>query len=311
MTAQIDGTNTIYFRYDSEGQIISFEKNGVDYYYIKNLQRDIIGIVDSLGDVIVEYVYDVWGNVLDITGSYADTIGQENPIRYRGYYWDFETELYYLQSRYYDSEVGRFINADEQMNEGIIAANLFAYCENNTVNCIDENGRDAIWLQNGKGAGALGHVGLLVQASNGYWYHVYWDGNLIITRVGSAYVESLYTFNRHLKFDDKYKMYQSPYTGWIYLSGDFSNGYLYLKNSLLGKYNLIWRNCMQVTIATLRKGTFKYYDREFKVFLTRISLGAPNFAYLRLFQFANHLKKYKNARVKWTMMSPMRAAKFY
>ena len=65
---------------------------------------------------MVEYGYDAWGNVLSISGMYANTLGQDNPIRYRGYYYDFETDFYYLQSRYYDPAMGRFINADGYIN---------------------------------------------------------------------------------------------------------------------------------------------------------------------------------------------------
>ena len=78
-----------------------------------------------------------------------------------------------------------------------------------------------------------------------------------------------------------------------------------------GKYNGLWRNCVQINVNALNKGSFPEYDKEYRVFLNRIVAGAPNSAYTRLFVFKSYLQKYKNARVKWTMMSPMRAAKFY
>ena len=83
----------------------------------------------------VFYTYDAWGKVLSITGNMADTLGQQNPFRYRGYYYDSETQFYYLNSRYYDPEVGRFINADGQLTTGsdLSGMNLFAYCGNNPV----------------------------------------------------------------------------------------------------------------------------------------------------------------------------------
>ena len=88
------------------------------------------------------YIYDAWGNILSITGSMAGTLGQVNPFRYRGYYYDTETGLYYLNSRYYDAEVGRFINADGIIgaNGGIVGYNMFAYCNNNPIMYSDPNG---------------------------------------------------------------------------------------------------------------------------------------------------------------------------
>ena len=90
---------------------------------------------------MVEYTYNVWGELLSVTGSLASTVGQANPIRYRGYYYDNETGYYYLQSRYYDPETQRFLNADSQLFQTtVLGYNLFVYCENNPVSAIDENG---------------------------------------------------------------------------------------------------------------------------------------------------------------------------
>jgi len=132
-----------------------------DFYYKKTLQGDIIGIIDSNGEEIVKYVYDAWGNhkaynaktgdLLDNSSveSYTNTsnmaqfIAIKNPFRYRGYYYDIETGLYYLNSRYYDPEIGRFINADDIGYldlESINGLNLYAYCINNPVNLCDETG---------------------------------------------------------------------------------------------------------------------------------------------------------------------------
>ena len=109
--------------------------NNAQYYYVTNLQGDVIAILNSMGAVVVQYTYDAWGNVLSTTGSMASTLGTLNPIRYRGYVYDSESGLYYLQSRYYDPEVGRFINADALVStgQGILGNNMFAYCGNNPV----------------------------------------------------------------------------------------------------------------------------------------------------------------------------------
>ena len=118
------------------------------YYYVKNLQGDITKIVNHQGKVMVEYTYDAWGNILkeksNVSPSYA-TVKDFNPFRYRGYVYDTDTGLYYLQSRYYDPKTGRFINADDtayvDTNSGTpLSTNMFAYCENNFINNVDKTG---------------------------------------------------------------------------------------------------------------------------------------------------------------------------
>ena len=115
------------------------------YFYVKNLQGDVIRIIDLAGTEVASYVYDAWGNIKDTKGE--PTIREINPIRYRGYVYDTETSLYYLQSRYYDPFTGRFLNADIycDTNTGTsLSANMFAYCENNPVNYLDPNGYVAL-----------------------------------------------------------------------------------------------------------------------------------------------------------------------
>ena len=105
-------TYTLYYLYDESGSVQGFIYNNNYYYYQKNLQGDVIRILNYSGNVVVEYTYDAWGKVLTTTGTLASTLGQYNPFRYRSYYYDTETGFYYLQSRYYDPVVGRFLNAD-------------------------------------------------------------------------------------------------------------------------------------------------------------------------------------------------------
>ena len=133
---------TLYYMYDECGDVVGFIYNEAYYYYQKNLQGDIIRIVNVEGNVVVEYNYDAWGNLLTTTGSLASTIGRYNPFRYRSYYYDVETGWYYLQSRYYDPTIGRFINADSLIgaNGDIIGYNMFAYCNNNPVMGSDPSG---------------------------------------------------------------------------------------------------------------------------------------------------------------------------
>lgn len=135
VTAEINGTDSIFYRYGSNGELISMNLNGTEYYYFCNAQGDIIGLFDRLGNVVVEYTYDAWGKTLSVTGSLAGTVGVKNPYRYRGYRYDEDTRLYYLQNRYYNPIWHRFINSDS-----VIIGNLYCYCINNPVMRRDDNG---------------------------------------------------------------------------------------------------------------------------------------------------------------------------
>ena len=148
---QTDGTNTLSFAYDA-GSVRGFKlNNSADYYYLRNLQGDIVGIYDDQGNIVCRYTYDAWGNVISVKDSggtsitSATHIANLNPIRYRGYYYDTETKLYYLQTRYYNPEWGRFLNADSLFvaGAGLVSSNMFAYCGNNPVMGSDPSGMDA------------------------------------------------------------------------------------------------------------------------------------------------------------------------
>ncbi len=147
LLAQKTGENTLIWQLDGNGNTIGFNYNGVPYFYMKNLQGDIIGLTNASGNVVAKYTYDSWGKLISIKDANdvdktTDTtfIGYINPLRYRGYYYDSETGLYYLNARYYDPEVGRFISADETLIGGY---NLFEYCYNDPINLIDPTGLEA------------------------------------------------------------------------------------------------------------------------------------------------------------------------
>ena len=138
-------TKTLDFFYDESGRPFAFNYS-VDggiastYYYILNLQGDVVQIIDANGVMQAEYIYSPWGEVISAEGDLAEV----NPLRYRGYYYDSETGFYYLQSRYYDPENHRFINADcyASTGQGFIGVNMFVYCLNSPVSCADYTGRD-------------------------------------------------------------------------------------------------------------------------------------------------------------------------
>ena len=138
------GSNALIPMYDNEDSVCGIIYNDEPYYFFKNLQGDIIAITDKDAKVVAKYSYDAWG-VCTISQDNSDCeIAAVNPFRYRGYYYDSEIGLYYLQSRYYNPTVGRFVNADEAgyllTEEGIAFANLLAYCVNEPIGRIDKYG---------------------------------------------------------------------------------------------------------------------------------------------------------------------------
>ena len=157
VTRQTGGNATIDFVYDESNQPLAMKYNGKVYYYVLNAQGDVVRIVDGSRNVVASYSYDPWGKLLSSSGTLADI----NPLRYRGYYYDAETGFYYLQSRYYDPEIGRFINADSYASTdatGLLSTNMFAYCENDPVNKSDPDGEVA-HLAIGAVVGAIANVG--------------------------------------------------------------------------------------------------------------------------------------------------------
>ena len=142
VTRQTGGGKTIDFVYDENNQPLAMKYNNTLYYYVLNAQGDVVRIVDSSRNTVASYTYDPWGKIISSSGTLADI----NPLRYRGYYYDSETGFYYLQSRYYDPEIGRFINADSYASTdatGLLSTNMFAYCENDPVNKSDPTGEVA------------------------------------------------------------------------------------------------------------------------------------------------------------------------
>ena len=135
----------------ANNQPLAMKYNNTLYYYVLNAQGDVIALADQNGNLIAKYSYDPWGKLLSVTpngwldeqNAYYLEVAEANPLRYRGYYYDAETGFYYLQSRYYDPEIGRFINADSYASTdatGLLSTNMFAYCENDPVNKSDPSG---------------------------------------------------------------------------------------------------------------------------------------------------------------------------
>ncbi len=152
----ISSEGTLYFYYDDNGSPLGFTYTGMqgtsDYYYVLNLQGDIVQLRDSNGNIKANYNYDAWGKLLSVTNASGNVITSSssmaiiNPLRYRGYVYDAETGFYYLQSRYYDPTIGRFISADGLVSTGtgVLGYNMFTYCNNNPVMHSDPSGQSLL-----------------------------------------------------------------------------------------------------------------------------------------------------------------------
>ena len=135
--------NMIYYIYNGD-ELLGFIYNSNTYYYHKNIFGDIIGILDSNYNEVVTYTYNSWGLLTNKTDTTTINLSTINPFRYRSYYYDEETNLYYLNSRYYNPEWGRFVNADFILiaNKDIISGNLYQYASNDFVNNTDKSGKN-------------------------------------------------------------------------------------------------------------------------------------------------------------------------
>ena len=228
--------------------------------------------------------------------------------------YDQDTGLYYLQSRYYNPEWGRFINADVYVStgQGLLGNNMFAYCLNNPVNAFDPTGEDAIWLGETYNSASkiFGHTGLLIQDKAGVWY--YFNCNNIgctLKEVGNIDYNDI---------KDLPGFISNKYDVSIYFKGDFSTSIEYAKK--LGKtfsrkdYKLLRNNCMQVSIDVLIRGKFAQSDASYKSFLRRVSnCTIPNIAFSRVYNFHNAVQTYHAAPrwARWLYTSPEMAVWMY
>lgn len=133
---EVWGENELIPLYDASGSVCGIGHNGTSYFFVRNLQGDVLAITDKNGSVLAEYAYDAWGKCTVVGDTSGCNIANINPFRYRGYYYDAETGMYYLQSRYYDPEVGRFIQpADVSTLNPLVAngINAYSYANNNAI----------------------------------------------------------------------------------------------------------------------------------------------------------------------------------
>ena len=291
----VNGGTTLLFYYDENGSPTSFSDGTNMYYYVKNIQGDIVKIVSSTGTVVANYAYNAWGELLSVKDGSGNPITDQtsiaylNPLRYRGYVYDDETGLYYLQSRYYDPVTCRFINADiycKTKSATPFSTNMFAYCENNAANIIDKDGKDVMWLQSPDSAnsylfGNAGHTSLLIQEKPGYWWFFYWGPKSIqLLFIGTSYLKdidkkvkrTITIYNKRFGFNIKF---EDHYTQALMLYGKFTKSLDYITNTtkFLAKSLLQFnpdisekeydklRFCAsaQELIRRLKNNTHKYY----------------------------------------------------
>ena len=257
-----------------------------------------MGIYNDSGVLVVRFDYDAWGNVIaetDAGGNALNSTAQEYagicPFRYRGYYFDSDTGLYYLGSRYYNSSVIRFINVDSSFVGGytLTGWNMFAYCINNPARYFDPDGKDAVVLCNTEG---YGHMGALIQDAEGNWWHFFWGTTGGLS--SSQYLSGADPFTWCIQYDGEIELeeinakggYTYGYQEMLYLVGDFSASVEEAKHPG-GRYNLINRHCGHVTLQILAVSDTVYQDMLIaatraitpKRMLERLRNNMPNLNY--------------------------------
>ena len=301
LIALTKNTDSLYFTYDAQNQPLTVDFNGQVYTYVKNLQGDIVGIVDGNGTIIAEYKYNAWGQCIyssnDITG-----LASLNPYRYRHYLYDIETDMYMLYTRYYCPIINRFINADNYPKHvrGPITTNLFTYCRNVPVMALDSKGTDLMYITNTEGAHGFGHTSLIIQDELGDWYYFYYgmkndddtkkmllaqdiEACIIYEKINIGEVDpstSDFFTNAQSAIDDLHKqnnMTDQNYDRILYFSGDYTNSHksalAQAANSANETYNLYTDNCV---INSMEH--FTASDPNAKVALVSENLGVGFFA---------------------------------
>ena len=194
--AQKTGSTILSFFYDQQGNRVGMADGSNNfYYYLYNIQGDVVALADaSTGKLVATYTYDAWGKCT-VTNASGYTIGTQNPFRYRGYYYDTETGLYYLNSRYYDPEVGRLLNADVAFgaNQDVVSYNLFAYCSNNVTNYADPTGEVAISIPTfvasyGTGLSGAALIAKLTSYAAMVFPYLVWGIAAVVAVAATAYV---------------------------------------------------------------------------------------------------------------------------
>ena len=217
---------TIKYIYDDNNLLLGFIYNNETYYYQRTLTGEITRIVNSNGIIVGEYYYDAYGNILNL--DELSEIAEINPFRYKGYYYDQETNLYYCKSRYYSPEIYRWISRDEIEyldTSSITGCNLYVYCNNNPIMYVDENGNIAGWV-----------IGLIVAA---VFLIVNTSLEIEVSSAKSKYIENIVDIDfveDDIKFNENNEVKIKDNTiGKIESEGNYIiyNSYLYNEEDML------------------------------------------------------------------------------
>ena len=288
-------------------------ENGAFTYNIINSNGDLVATSESND---VDYRYNAYGIKLSDNST-------NNPIGYRNYYYDSETGLYYLKARYYNPATGQFTQEDTVQDDNL-QYNLYGYCSANPVLYIDPTGHDAIFLYSNELAGSsgiyAGHSALFLECNN-VWFYCSISGGEPLLNAKTSYVDfgacftdlnaktSISTINhqiniinkRHRKYGstDKKFTIAGKYTDKRYFYGDFKDAMLEFKNSYYlndnFSYDLIYRNCSEISCKIMKKGKFSGGNEYNKIFekLTRKVL--PRAAFKAIKQFYAYYPIYSKA----------------
>lgn len=232
------------------------------YFFQRNFRNDIIAIYDSNNSLVAKYVYDATGT----ENNSATFIGNINPFRYRGYYFDIESKLYYCIARYYNPEIGRWMCTDvlEYLNSNKInGLNLFVYCDNNPVCKVDSTGNDAIYVTlykfNEGGLPIVGHARIYYQDEDGDWRCTEYGGKFPFK--SSAEV---YDYDANMSSEELLEMLESYNCDYTYFIGNFSSIESYTSGLVgddLGGYNLFSNNCLHY-VRNVLKNTGVILDND-------------------------------------------------
>jgi len=228
--------------------LISLCYNGVEYYYLSDTQGNIIGLMDQSGDIVVEYRYDAWGNIINWDDISSNPIARINPYRYRGYRYDEELNLYYLQSRYYDPSIGRFLNIDDTSylsDDTSSSLNLYAYAVNNPVMYSDISGEFPVLITIAAIAYTSWAVHDIYQIASGNVVFIPDDENEGGVIENSYKVQNptvIYGYSIYLRyFSDNKDCFDGSAAGiaseWIVHNAAFDLSYIPSKLGFLGRQN--------------------------------------------------------------------------
>lgn len=317
--SQSDDENTLIFQYDNGGLPVGFTWNGTQYYYLTNSSGDVLGICDTSGELLVEYTYDEWGKLIDlgISANADEELAEINPLRYRGYYYDEETGFYYLQSRYYNPEICRFISEDSYTNTETgtsLQYNMFAYCENDPVNYDDPTGEATkkyvyvyFYLHPfGKSKNFFGHLDLSISGKS-FSYGSYDIGK----KAANLFIANTYSYESYIRTkksnfyvvgtvklsvtNNEYKKIVNYYSSLSkrksFASDKFKGTYYKITKGKYVKYKYLTRNCATMVydaIESAMKTKIVKFVKSHPVFAQ--FLNTPRGVYNFLIALKNYYK---------------------